>query len=182
MIINRHQIILVSLSVAMMILLPAQAAYRHRALISANLGGIAAGSSYQTHACLGQSVVSDWNGADSARHLVGIMHFAGLYDWLLPVDGNGQIVQLPWEFMLYQNFPNPFNPMTTIRYDVPTMATVNITVYNTRGQRVAVLVDGTRQPGYHEVVWDAAGLSSGVYFYRIHAGDYVALKKLMLLK
>lgn len=160
----------------------AGAAYKNRIIISSNVGGAVEGAAYKSHACLGQNIVSDWEGLESDQLLIGIMHFSELYDWMLPVEGDHDVIQLPREFMLHQNFPNPFNPMTTIRYDVPRSAHVNITVYNTRGQQVAMLVDGMRQPGYHEVIWDAAGLSSGVYFYRIHAGDYVALKKLMLIK
>jgi len=160
----------------------AGAAYQNRLLISANLGGMAEGTDFKSHGCLGQNVVSDWQGLDSARILTGIMQFSELYSWMLPVVDESNPNPLPREFQLHQNFPNPFNPMTTIRYDIPRSAHVNITVYNTRGQQVAVLVDGSRQPGYHEVVWDAAGLSSGVYFYRIHAADFVALKKLMLIK
>jgi len=182
---KRYKLAGAGLSLALIILLlagSAGAAYKNRILISANLGGTAEGTAFKSHSCLGQNLVSDWQGLDSARIVTGIMHFSDLYDWMLPVQGDPGVIQLPREFMLYQNFPNPFNPMTTIQYDVPRNAHVNITVYNTRGQQVAVLVDGVRQPGYHEVVWDAAGLSSGVYFYRIHAGDYVALKKLMLIK
>ena len=160
----------------------AGAAYKNRILISANLGGTAAGTAFKSHGCLGQNVVSDWQGLDSARILTGIMHFSELYSWMLPVVDESNPYPLPREFQLHQNFPNPFNPMTTIRYDVPRSAHVNITVYNTRGQQVAVLVDGMRQPGYHEVVWDAAGLSSGIYFYRIAAGDFVQMHKLMLIK
>jgi len=160
----------------------AEAAYRNRLLISANMGGTAVGADYQTHGCLGQNVVSDWQGLDSARIITGIMQFSELYSWILPVMNESDVNQLPGEFQLHQNFPNPFNPLTTIRYDMPKSVHVNISVYNTRGQQVAVLVNGSRQSGYHEVIWDAAGLASGVYFYRIHAGDYVALKKLMLIK
>ncbi|HEX7343188.1 MAG TPA: T9SS type A sorting domain-containing protein [bacterium] len=160
----------------------AGATYKNRIIISANVGGALENTAYKSHGCLGQNIVSDWEGLESDGILIGIMHFSELYDWMLPVVDESDLSQLPREFQLHQNFPNPFNPMTTIRYDVPKSAHVNITVYNTGGQQVAMLVDGMRLPGYHEVIWDAAGLSSGVYFYRIHAGDYVALKKLMLIK
>ena len=89
--------------------------------------------------------------------------------------------QLPVQFALYQNYPNPFNPSTTIRYGLPHKSAVQLTVFNTLGQRVAVLQNGEQEAGYHEVRFDASGLSSGVYFYRIIAGDFVQTCKLLLL-
>ncbi len=80
------------------------------------------------------------------------------------------------------NYPNPFNPSTTIRYGLPRGSHVLLTVFNTLGQQVATLVQGEEEAGYHEVRFDGTGLSSGVYFYQMTAGDYVATKKLLLLK
>jgi hypothetical protein len=84
--------------------------------------------------------------------------------------------------VLRQNYPNPFNPSTTIRYGLPHRSTVQLTVFNTLGQQVATLVQGEQEAGYHEVRFDASGLSSGVYFYRLSAGTYVETRKLLLLK
>jgi hypothetical protein len=89
---------------------------------------------------------------------------------------------LPSTYSLAQNYPNPFNPSTTINYGLPHKSSVSLAVYNTLGQRVALLVLGDQEAGYHEVRFDASGLSSGVYFYRLQAGDFVATKKLILLK
>jgi photosystem II stability/assembly factor-like uncharacterized protein len=86
------------------------------------------------------------------------------------------------DFQLSQNYPNPFNPSTNIRYGLPYTSFVTLTVYNTLGQQVARLVDEQQQAGYHDVVFRGDGLASGVYFYRIQAGDFVASKKLLLLK
>ncbi len=86
------------------------------------------------------------------------------------------------EFMLSQNFPNPFNPTTTIRYNLPNRSQVILSVFNTLGQQVAVLVEGEQEAGYHEVRFDGSGLSSGMYFYRIQAGTYVGTKKFILTK
>jgi predicted GH43/DUF377 family glycosyl hydrolase len=88
----------------------------------------------------------------------------------------------PVSFMLDQNFPNPFNPSTTIRYGLPHKTTVQMTVFNTLGQQVAVLQNGEQEAGYHEVRFDGTGLSSGVYFYRLRAGDFVETRKLLLLR
>ena len=88
----------------------------------------------------------------------------------------------PRMFELAQNFPNPFNPSTTIRYALPHRSHMTLTVFNTLGQWVATLVDGTVEAGYHEVAFDAAGLASGVYFYRLQAPGYVQTHKLLLLR
>jgi hypothetical protein len=89
---------------------------------------------------------------------------------------------VPGTFSLSQNYPNPFNPSTTIRYGLPQRQQVLLTLFNTLGQRVATLVREEKEAGYHEVKFDATGLSSGVYFYRLQAGNYVATKKLLLLR
>ncbi len=83
---------------------------------------------------------------------------------------------------LHQNYPNPFNPATTIRCDLPRQVNVTLSVFNTLGQQVATLVQGEQNAGYHEVKFDGSGLSSGVYFYRITAGAYVEVKRLLLIR
>ena len=89
---------------------------------------------------------------------------------------------VPRRFELYQNFPNPFNPSTTIKYDLPKESRVKIVVYDVLGREVARLADEMKKAGSYQVVWDANRLASGVYFYRIQAGNYSATKKLLLLK
>jgi hypothetical protein len=89
---------------------------------------------------------------------------------------------LPKSYSLDQNYPNPFNPSTTIRYGLPARSQVTLAVFNTLGQQVAQLVNGDMEAGYHEVQFDASGLSSGVYFYRLRAGKFAETKGLMLLK
>jgi hypothetical protein len=85
-------------------------------------------------------------------------------------------------FTLAQNFPNPFNPSTTIRYRLPVRSNVKLMVFNTLGQRVAILQNGEQDAGYYEVRFDARGLPSGVYFYRIMAGTFVETRRLILLR
>jgi len=85
-------------------------------------------------------------------------------------------------YELGQNYPNPFNPGTTIRYALPNSSHVTLTVFNTLGEQVALLQNGEREAGYHEVMFDASGLPSGVYFYRLTAGDFVQTKKLLVAK
>lgn len=90
--------------------------------------------------------------------------------------------QRPTAFTLEQNFPNPFNPTTSIRFTLPQSEQVTITVHNMLGQQVETLVDGVRAAGTHQVLFNAAGLPSGVYIYRIQAGAYTASMRMTLLK
>jgi hypothetical protein len=91
-------------------------------------------------------------------------------------------VTLPAHFELDQNYPNPFNPSTTIRYSVPTAGRVVMKIYNVLGQEVAALVNTQQSAGTYNVVFDASRLASGMYFYRISSGNFVQVKKMLLLK
>ncbi len=98
------------------------------------------------------------------------------------VDSEPQREGIPQEIALMQNYPNPFNPSTTIRYALPQRSNVTLSVYNTLGQQVAILVNKSQDAGYHEVKFDGSALASGVYLYRIQAGTFVQTKKLTILK
>jgi hypothetical protein len=98
------------------------------------------------------------------------------------VTSVGPQILSPADSRLYQNYPNPFNPSTTIQYGLQRRSHVNLTVFNTLGQEVATLVDETQDAGYHEVRFDGSGLASGVYFYRLRAGDFVQSRRLVLLR
>jgi len=130
--------------------------------------------------------------------------------WIIEIDVAADVrhetMGFPNEFQLLQNYPNPFNPSTTIRYGLPHKSMVQLTIHNTLGQQVALLVQGDQEAGYHEVKLDGSRLSSGVYFYRIQvrpldsaigrdsksgagdpstssgARDFVQTRKLLLLK
>ncbi len=86
------------------------------------------------------------------------------------------------DYDLSQNYPNPFNPSTTIRYGLPNRSHVTLSVFSTLGQRVAQLVNGDMEAGYHEVRFDGSKLASGVYLYRMQAGSYVETKKLLMIR
>ena len=109
---------------------------------------------------------------------------------LKQIDTDGQfeysdIVEVeitPDKFTLFQNYPNPFNPITTIRYQLPTQSKVVITVYDFLGAEVMSLVNEIKEAGFYEEGINAVGLASGAYIYRIVAGDFVATKKMILIK
>lgn len=96
------------------------------------------------------------------------------------IDDGIQVI--PFNLSLYQNYPNPFNPTTTIRYALPEKSKVTLTIYNIAGQVVDILVNQTNNPGYYSVQWDASKVGSGVYFYRIHSGNFTDVKKCVIIK
>ena len=88
----------------------------------------------------------------------------------------------PTAYELMQNFPNPFNPQTAIRYALPHRSHVMLAVCNMLGQQIATLLNGEIDAGYHFVQFDASNLASGVYFYRLQAGSYTETRKLVLMR
>ncbi len=89
---------------------------------------------------------------------------------------------IPNEFVVYQNYPNPFNPSTKIKFGLPEDGMVSVEVYNIVGEKVATLVNENMRKGYHEIRFDATGLQSGVYFYKVNAGKFSTVKKMLLIK
>ncbi|MGA9117022.1 MAG: choice-of-anchor J domain-containing protein [Bacteroidota bacterium] len=100
----------------------------------------------------------------------------------LPNDVPEPVAEIPSSFALEQNYPNPFNPATTFRFSLPERNAVSLKVYNLLGQEVTAVVDAELDAGTYTVRWNAGGLASGVYLYRLSAGQYVETRKLMLLK
>ena len=134
-------------------------------------------------------------------HVVTYLWNVSASDGWLSTEGNGgprslvvnismlglDEIGLPDVFALHDNYPNPFNPITNINYDIPEASNVSLAVYNIMGQKVRTLAQGAHEPGRYRIVWDATndlgeGLSSGMYVYRIQAGDFVSVKKLILMK
>ncbi|MCW9097668.1 MAG: T9SS type A sorting domain-containing protein [Ignavibacteriaceae bacterium] len=108
----------------------------------------------------------------------GIM---GLKDFVTDVKDNTPSTT-PTSYALGQNYPNPFNPSTKISYSIPVEGFVNLDVYNSIGQKVASLVNENKTAGTYEVNFDAAKLSSGIYFYKIASGNFTETKKMILMK
>ncbi|MCC5940835.1 MAG: T9SS type A sorting domain-containing protein [Balneolaceae bacterium] len=90
--------------------------------------------------------------------------------------------ELPLVFNLAQNYPNPFNPSTIISYELPETSDVRLEVFDLTGRQIATLVEGQVQAGSHRVTFDAGNLSSGVYLYRLQAGNQIFTRKLTLIK
>ena len=101
---------------------------------------------------------------------------------LNPVATSVRPLNVALEFELYDNYPNPFNPSTTIKFELPKSSHVSLTVYDILGREVSVLVNAKREAGAYEVKFDGSNLASGVYFYRIEAGSFVQTKRLLLLR
>jgi plastocyanin len=91
-------------------------------------------------------------------------------------------VSQPDRFLVEQNYPNPFNPTTTIRYTIPQNGLVTVKVFNILGKELATVVHGVESAGSHEIQFDAANLTSGIYFYRIQNGNFTQTKKMLVLK
>jgi len=124
------------------------------------------------------SPLTDWPGKNSVYTIATIA-----------TDISEPIEYLPESYALYQNYPNPFNPSTTIKYSIPTadayyMSTTNVTlkIYDILGRVVATLVNKKQKPGNYEVVFNAANLTSGIYFYSINTDKFYSVKKMILLK
>lgn len=92
------------------------------------------------------------------------------------------LLNIPESFSLLQNYPNPFNAGTTIRYTLPKSVNVSLKIYNAAGQKIAVLVDESQNAGFKSIAFSPENIASGLYFYRLTAGDFVATRKFVLLK
>jgi hypothetical protein len=99
-----------------------------------------------------------------------------------PTGINNISADIPKEFNLYNNYPNPFNPETIIEFDIPTSTIVTIIIYDALGREVKTLVNQVLSPGKYEINWNASGYSSGIYFYRIITEKYSATKKMLLIR
>jgi hypothetical protein len=107
--------------------------------------------------------------------------FAGADTVFQPATGVNSIKATDG-YVLGQNYPNPFNPATTISFSVPTQSFVSLKVFDTLGREVSTLLSQQLSVGTYSRQWNTEGLSSGVYFYRLQAGEYVETKKMILLK
>jgi hypothetical protein len=119
-------------------------------------------------------VAGDYIYLADSRSLM-ILHFD-------PGTGIEEIISLPDQFSLGQNHPNPFNAATIINYSLPEATNVTIEIYDILGRRIETLIQEKQPAGVHTITFDASSLSSGVYFYRLQAGNDIETKRMVLLK
>jgi Secretion system C-terminal sorting domain len=143
---------------------------------------------YRMYACIGPY---SFPAGDTLSILIAIVAGISLEDLLAnaqaaldygvytPVE-NTNIAEL--NFSLYQNFPNPFNPLTKINYQIPELSFVSIKVFDVLGNEITTLINEEKPTGSYEVEFKATGLPSGVYLYRLRAGKYIETKKMLLIK
>jgi hypothetical protein len=101
------------------------------------------------------------------------------WDWPMPVEETSPNTL---DYTLMQNYPNPFNPSTTIKYSIPQSSNVVLKVFDILGNEISTLVKEEKTTGTYEITWYAEQLSSGIYFYRLKADDFVETKKMILLR
>jgi hypothetical protein len=140
---------------------------------------------YEDGACLDEHI----DCVDPNEYPGGYFNYSAdtLVLWISEQTGDEDLPELPGSFALHQNNPNPFNPSTTIRFDLPEDSHVELSVYNVKGELVSVIADRSMTAGYKELTWQALDmrgrqLSSGTYFYRLEAGEFVRTRKMVLLR
>jgi hypothetical protein len=106
--------------------------------------------------------------------------------WFRPLSDlvgiSKEVNNIPQNYSLTQNYPNPFNPSTVISYSIPSASNVKLIIYNTLGQTIKTLESGYNPAGSHSINFNASDLPSGIYFYKLEAGKYSQIKKMILLK
>lgn len=137
--------------------------YSNERSIFSNSGGFSSSGLVNNYSVLGESIVSN-----SFLNIVGIK--------------DNELPNIPIKYKLFQNYPNPFNPTTIIAYAVPVNSFVQIKVYDLLGREVVALVSKSQSAGYYDVSFNAIGLSSGIYIYKIQAGNFIDIKKMLLLR
>ena len=98
------------------------------------------------------------------------------------VGTGNNYTEIPKEFKLYTNYPNPFNPTTIIKFDIPKEIHVKIVIYDIQGKTIQTLLESKVNAGKYEIEWNGTNYPSGVYFYKMETGEYTSVKKMVLLK
>ena len=151
-----------------------------RAAVMGSAGAPGASASYRANGTLGQSTPIGIGAAASKKVYAGF--------WGRPWALTGvEEIPIAYRDMLFQNYPNPFNPSTTIEYSIAAAGAVEITIFSVDGRRIRTLSGGLKPPGKYRMVWDGRNdrggpVSTGVYFYRLEAGSFAQVKKMLLLR
>jgi hypothetical protein len=140
-------------------------------------GSLISGSNYQINGTLGQSFIGNISSSQNIN-LIGFWYTAEGFVTDIQEGQN----PLPTEYFLAQNYPNPFNPSTKITYSIQERSNVSIKVFDLLGSEVEELVKGEIEAGTYDINFNASNLPSGIYFYRLQAGDFVQTRKMILLK
>jgi hypothetical protein len=144
---------------------------------------VAGGKMYWTEIGIPKIKKADLNGQNAQDHPISVNNPSGIMVVRTTVNEvSFDPSVIPHEYALLQNYPNPFNPTTTIQYDLPFAGNISLTMYNVLGQEIALLADGYSNAGSYKVTWNAENTASGVYIYRLRAGDFVETRRLLLLK
>jgi hypothetical protein len=173
----RRAACLLTASVAVLaFVVPAGADYSIPQSVVASGGGESTGPNNRLVGTVGQAAIGIVAGPSNI-HEIGFWYQPG---WILTDVEEGE--GLPTRYWLGQNQPNPFNPVTSIRFALPNPGRVTMKLYDVAGREVRTLVDEELPAGWHRTVLDAQGLASGIYFCRMAAGDFTDARKLLLLK
>jgi hypothetical protein len=157
-------------------LAPAYSQYQINNYVFGNGGGVVTNGDNSISSTLGQTFV----GMSSNTNFT---HYSGYWRSVaLLTNVLGEDDLIPIKFELLQNYPNPFNPSTNIKYAIAKQTRVRIEVYNILGQKVAVLVNENKSPGYYTVKFDGRVLATGFYVYRMQTQEYNSVKKMILTK
>jgi hypothetical protein len=144
-------------------------------------GTISSNTVYTLHSTAGQIFKGTTQNA-TLTVSSGFWYVSGTTTVPTSISNDNDADQLPLEFRLHQNYSNPFNPATNIRFDLPEESAVVIDIYTITGQHVMQLINETLTTGAHTITFDAGRLTSGVYLFRLQAGTYSSTGKMMLLK
>lgn len=187
---QKFKIPIIALSILLLYIpvFTSEAGYLILSDVVSSSGCEAKSDTYLLGVSIAQPVIGLSSGAD-------YIESAGFWHWDMSwpgpevgVKGEPSLdLSLPKEYSLSQNFPNPFNPVTSVNYSLPEAVHVRLEIYNILGQKVRTLVEEPQVAGYKTVHWNGVddygrGMASGVYFYRLEAGKYSSSKKLLLLK
>ena len=158
----------------------AQAAHSMRAAVMGSAGAPGSSANYRANGTFGQSTPIGIGASATIKVYAG---FWGRPWSLTAVDEN----PVAYRNVLFQNYPNPFNPSTTIEYSLEGTGAARIVIFSVDGRRIRTLDGGVRPPGIYRAVWDGKNdrgqsVATGIYFYRLEAGRFAAVKKMLLLK
>jgi hypothetical protein len=173
---RRHELVIAALLTIVLLSGFARADYSIPQDVVGSGGGETTGPNNRLVGTVGQAAIGIVSGPSNI-HEIGFWYQPG---WIITdvEEGDG----LPTRYELSQNQPNPFNPVTTIRFALPNPGRVTMRLYDVAGREVRVLVDEELPAGWHRTVLEAGGLASGIYFCRMEAGEFTDARKLLLLK